>query len=249
MKDSARQTFIPMTIAFEGGYINWMFPDVKGLVSTGFGLLLDPVELAVSLPWQRSDGVLASRSEIIDDWNRIKNHPDAPRLGHLSVKNVAQLRLTNEGLDRAVSVKIAQNEAILRQGFPEWDSWPADAQLGGMSMAWAVGPAFWQRGWPKLTAALRAQDFRTAAIESFMPEESTIGGLRPRNRANRILFTNAAIVKEQGLNPEALYYPKDLAGAAGIDPVAVLNRAGSKVPLAVIGAMGAATWWFMRNRG
>lgn len=249
MKEAAREAFIPMTVAFEGGYINWMFPDVKGLVSTGFGLMLEPIQSALALPWKRADGSPASPQEIVDDWNRVKNYPDAARLGHRSVEHVAQLRLTNEGIDHAVSVKIAQNESYLRQGFPQWDSWPADAQLGALSMAWAVGPAFWQSGWPKLTAALRAQDFRTAALECFLPEEKTIGGLRPRNRANRILFTNAAMVKEQGLNPEALYYPKDLGGAANIDPVAAVNKAGSKVPLVVLGFMGAATWWFMRNKG
>jgi len=75
-------------------------------------------------------------------------------------------------------------------------------------MALACGPAF---RFPKLEAALRSLDFRTAAIECFMPEEATISGLRPRNRANKVLYLNAALSHELTLDPDHLYYPIDLA--------------------------------------
>lgn len=211
MRAAAREAFVPMTVAFEGGWsINWMFPDVKGLVSTGYGLLLDPVALALGLPWRRDDGALASREEIVADWARVKNYPDAARLGHLSVKGVARLRLDREGMEQAFTGKILQNEAILRRYFSDYDNWCADAQLAVHSMAWAVGPAFPDAGWPKLTKALRARDWTMASVECFLPEERTISGLRPRNKANKTLFLNAAAVEQQGMNPEALFYPRDL---------------------------------------
>lgn len=212
MKASVRAAFVPMTKSFEGGYITWMFPDVKDLVSTGFGILLDPVSLALGLPWKRSDGSLASRAEIIADWNAVKTYPNAARLGHLSVEHIAKLRLDDEGLYAAFQSKLASNEAYLRGQFDEWGDWPADAQLGVLSMAWAVGAAF-QHTWPKFTAALRARDFDTAAVECFMPEEDHIGGLRPRNKANRILFRNAARVGGD-MDPETLYYPADLSATS-----------------------------------
>lgn len=209
MRDAAAKGFTQITVAFEGGYINWMFPDVKGLVSTGFGLLLDPVAMASSLPWRRSDGSIASRDEIVADFDRVKNFPNAARLGHKSVEHVAQLRLNPEDMDAAVLAKVRNNETILRVLFPEYDDWCADAQLGVMSMAWACGPAL-NRGWPKLTKALREKDYLTAAVECFMPEEATIGGLRPRNRANRILFRNAAWALGSHVDPDVLFFPKDM---------------------------------------
>ena len=223
MRAAARAAFLDLTIAFEGGYINWMFPDVKGLVSTGFGLLLDPIELALALPWRRLDGSRATPDEIRTDFTRVKTYPDAPRLGHLSVRDVAQLRLALEDLDRAVEAKLRWNESLLRAAFAEYDDWSADAQLGVHSMAWAVGPAF-QRAWPKFTAALRAKDFETASVECFMPEEKTIGGLRPRNKANRILFRNASYALANRLDPDELFYPRDMQAERPPDSVTVVDQ-------------------------
>lgn len=211
MRVTVRAAFVPFTVAFEGGYITWMFPDVKGLVSTGFGLLLDPVAMALGMPWKRADGSLATREEIVADWANVKNHPNAARLGHLSVKNVAKLRLDNDGLFAAFQGKLNQNETVLRAGFPEWDEWGADAQLATLSMAWACGPAFYspkagRNYWPKLTAALREKDFRTAAVECFMNEEARNPGIIPRNSANRILYENAAVALGT-LDPDVLFYP------------------------------------------
>jgi hypothetical protein len=221
VKDSARAAFVPLTVAFEGGYIDWMFPDVKKLISTGFGLLLDPVALAIGLPWRHPDGRLASREEIHGEWLHLKNYViDNPGSEFRSYKTFASrttLRLGRDGLYQAFQGKMNQMLGVLRKGFPEWDSWPADAQLGTMSMSWACGPAFWMPSagrnfWPKLTAALRSRDFRTAAVECFMNEEATNPGIIPRNRANRILYTNAAIA-DRHLDPETLFYPADLENA------------------------------------
>lgn len=216
MRPAAREAFVPLTVSFEGGYIGWMFPDVKGLVSTGFGLLLDPVALALALPWRRKDGSLATAGEIVADFANVKNFPDAPRLGHLSVKNIAKLHLDTDGLDQAFKGKLAQNEATLREGFPDWDEWCADAQLATMSLAWAVGAAFWSpeappgQYFPKCTAALRARDYKAASVECFLDEEDVISGLHPRNVANRMLFRNANVVEGTGLDPAVLHYPRDL---------------------------------------
>lgn len=220
MHDSVRAAFVPLTIAFEGGFIDYMFPDIKRLISTGFGLLLDPVSLAIGLPWRHPDGSLAGREEIASEWSRLKNYVEAnPGSEFRSYKTFApltKLRLGREGLFQAFQGKVNQMEMVLRNGFPEWEDWPADAQLGVMSQAWAVGPAFYlptagRNYWPKLTAALRARDFRTAAVECFMDEEAKNPGIIPRNRANKVLFLNAAVSHELQLQPDVLYYPTDIA--------------------------------------
>ena len=227
MKDAVRDAFVPFTAKFEG-IVPWLYQDVKGLVSIGIGNLVDPIALAMDLPFVRvSDGRPATREQIADEWQRVKTQPPdaqgrtAAQLGHLYTKQVTTLRLMDDGIRKLVAGKLAQNEACLLTGFPDFKDWPADAQLATLSMAWAVGPAFWEpragrNYWPRLTAALRDQDFRMAAIECFMHEEATISGLRPRNTANRILYTNAAIVKAM-FDPDHLYYPTDLEAGPQTD--------------------------------
>lgn len=235
MRKCVRDVFIPWTIPLEGARpdhvgIPWMYQDVLGLVSTGLGNLIDPISLAMHLPWKRADGSLASPAEIAAEWNRIKTQPPnakgqtAAQLGHLYAKQIATLHLTNDDILALIAMRLDSNEQIIRSHFPRWDEWPADAQLATHSMAWACGagifdPHAGRAFWPKLTAALHAFDYATAARECFMPQEATIGGLRPRNKANRILYTNAAIVLERAMDPDVLRYPTDLDALGKPDPV------------------------------
>lgn len=208
MRESIKPTFIKITEAWEGpATINWMFPDVLGLVSTGMGLLLDPVAMAVGLPWRRSDGSLADRDEIVADFYNVKNFPDAAKLGHRSVQHVAKLRVRPEDIHERVLAKAESNETILRQRFPEFDSWPSDAQLAIHSLAWGCGAHF---RFPKLEAALKQKDFRMASTEVRMTANGVeLYGLKPRNTANRIMLQNAAIALNT-FDPKTLFYPTDL---------------------------------------
>lgn len=226
MRDVVREAFAPFTVAFEGGFITWLFPDIEGKVSTGFGLLMEPVAIALTLPWRRADGSMASREDIVADWIRVKNHPNAPRLGHRSVEHVAKLRLDREGLYQAFQGKLGQHDAYLRNRFPDFDEWPADAQLATHSMAWACGPAF---RFPKLEAALRVRDWLVAAVECHMNEwdEGVFNaGLVPRNVANRLLYRNAAFSDD----PATLYYPRDLAAEPETVPDFRLDLLESEPP-------------------
>jgi GH24 family phage-related lysozyme (muramidase) len=216
MRDAVKSAFVPFTTPLEG-VVPWLYQDVKGLVSIGIGNLVDPIVLAMVLPLVRADGTPAQRDEIAAEWLRVKNQgPDgrgrtAAELGHTYARKVTTLHLTDEGIERLVGGKLDQMDRYLAARFPEYPGWPADAQLGTLSMAWACGPAF---RFPKLEAALRACDFDTAAVECFMPEEATISGLRPRNKANRVLFRNAT----RSPDPDVLFWPRDLASEANTLP-------------------------------
>lgn len=227
MRVTVRAAFYAFNAPMEGE-VAYFYQDVKGLVSIGVGLLCDPIQLALNLPMVHPDGRLAGRDEIAAEWMRIKalgsgDHTqgnEAARRGHLYAKPHTRLRLTQEGLEQSLVGKMNQMDQHLAKRFrcvahdeckaneemgilDGYESWPADAQLATLSLAWACGPAF---RFPKLEAALRALDFRTAAVECFMPEERTISGLRPRNAANRILYENAAVVLGT-LDPDVLFYP------------------------------------------
>lgn len=227
MRESVKAAFRDLTVAWEGGYILWMFPDVKKLISGGFGLLLDPVALAMTVPWRSQDGTLASREQVIAEWSRLKNfvekNPGSEFWSWKRFEKQTTLRLTPEDMDAAVLSKVAMNETVLRRGFPDYDSWPADAQLGIHSMAWACGPGIWSQSagrnhWPKLTAACRARDWRTAAVECFMNEEKRNPGIIPRNKGNRVMFMNAAYVEERGHDPDVLIWPSAMSDQEDTQP-------------------------------
>jgi GH24 family phage-related lysozyme (muramidase) len=215
MRDSVRDAFLTFTAPMEG-VVPFLYADPKGLVSIGIGNLVDPIQLALSLPLAHPDGSPADRGEIATEWLRVKNDPHSAQGGWTYAKSITRLRMTQEGIRALVANKLHQNDAFIAHRFPAYEQWPADAQMGVMSMCWAVGPAF-QKTWPKFTQALDMLDFEEAAVQCFMPEEKTISGLRPRNRANALLFRNAEQVIRLQLDQDMLYWPRDLNAPVGPD--------------------------------
>lgn len=205
MRSSVRLAFVEFSARFEG-VVPWMYLDVLGLVTVGIGNLVDPISAALSLPFVRPDGSPATRDEIAAEWQRVKSHPTAAKQGHRVLKGVTSLRLTPEGIERVVYGKLDLNEAELRRRFPAWDSWPADAQLATHSMAWACGA--WFR-FPRLADALNALDFEEAERQCRINEKGN-PGVAPRNIANKAMYRNAACIVGMRLDPEPLYYPRDL---------------------------------------
>jgi len=188
VRPSVRAAFVPFTAPLEG-VVRWLYLDVKGLVTTAIGNLVDPIEYALDLPMVYSGtNIPAPREAIRREWERVKAHPTAARQGHRVLDAETSLRLTDAGIAFVVDRRLALNVSILRKRFPEWDEWPADAQLATLSMAWACGPMF---AFPSLTAALRDRDWKQAADDCRMRTEGN-PGLIPRNAANKSLYLAAA---------------------------------------------------------
>ncbi len=201
MRDSVRAAFVPFTAPIEG-VVPFMYLDVKGLVTTAIGNLIDPIQYALPLPWM-VDGRPATRDEIANEWLAVKKMTAMKMMGGGVFRNVTKLRLDPEGLDLVVSKKLGQMGAHLAARWQSFAGWPADAQLGLLSMAWALGPAF---RFPMFEAHLRAGNFEGCAKECTISEVGN-PGVKPRNVANRSLFANAARVVKDGLDPDVLYYP------------------------------------------
>ncbi len=202
MRDIVRSSFVEFSSALEG-VVTWMYQDIKGLVTVAIGNLIDPVEYATALPfvWKVSQGE-ASKGDIASEWQRVKKDGSLARLGYRAAEHITSLRLTPAGISLVVSRKLESNDRALRARFEEIDSWPACAQLATHSMAWACGPAF---QFPRLEAALRAQDWATAAIECKMRETGN-PGLAPRNVANKILYMNASRIDPDALDWKCVAY-------------------------------------------
>lgn len=213
MRLSVRRAFVDFTAPFEG-VVSWLYADVKGLLTTGIGNLADPLPLALAMPWVHPDGKPATSIEIAREWQNVKNRPELAKLGHRVAARYSTIRLTPEGIEKVVSAKLNAMARYLVGRFLDFDVWPADAQLGVLSVAWACGPAF---RFPKLQAALLEQDWSTAAYECRI---DTTGnpGVAPRNKANETLFRNASYVQRKGLDPDVLYYPRDLTSEPDTAP-------------------------------
>ncbi|MFI1398650.1 peptidoglycan-binding protein [Streptomyces sp. NPDC020681] len=200
MHDSIRDAFIPFNEPLEGR-VRFMYLDVKSLVSTGVGNLLDaddpsqfgsnpqPLPDIFSLNWfDNSSGSVASREQIKDEYHTVKFSGTA--FASLAEKEaITRLRITDQAIDELVMGKLESFETSLkaRAPFAALDSWPADGQMALFSMAWAMGPNF---RFPLFQAAAAVEDWLTMARECRMTEAGN-PGVRPRNVRNGLLFTLA----------------------------------------------------------
>jgi len=205
MKASVEAAFRSFSAKFEGA-VNFMYLDVKGLVTTGIGNLIDPGGAALGLPWLRADGTPASRHEIAAEWAYVKSRDDLKLRGGMIYKTITKLRLSDDGVQQLLMAVLHRNNAALVARFPDFEDWPADAQLATHSMAWACGTGF---RFPKLARHLLAAEFREAAGECHMNEAGN-PGLAPRNAANKVLYRNAAVTRDLHLDPEHLCWPVDM---------------------------------------
>jgi hypothetical protein len=130
--------------------------------------------------------------------------PDAIVLSDLAINNL---------FDHQAIV----NEGILRHVFPDWDRFPADAQLGIFHHSWIrsseAGIEGWQSG--RYATAVRARQWDEAGYLSLWQELRE--GNRERHARRRYdvmrMFHNAALVDAcRGAVPISwLFFPRDAA--------------------------------------
>jgi hypothetical protein len=218
MRPAVLAAFVDHTIPLEG-VCYCLYADVKSLVTTAIGLLVDPVSMALGLPLKHPDGRPATRAEIASEWQRVKDgscgsYPSCTwgtsrtcfaHLGWRAADKATKLRLTRADVDKLTQDKMRTMWRVIASRWPNADSWPCDAQMAVLSWAWGVGP---HARWPMFDAALRAGDFAVAALHVQMKGAGTIP---KRNKGNQVMLRNAAIVQRTALDPEVLYYPRALS--------------------------------------
>lgn len=193
------------------GHCDCMYVDVKGLVTTGRGNLLEPATAAFELPWTvGTNGPAATQAQITTEWLLVKSRQDLAGKPYPDRRAITTLRLSNDAIDALTNLRLRGNDAILSHRFVGWDSKPADAQFAIHLLAWACGPYF---VFPKLVAAVEAEDYATAADEIAISGEATNPGIVPRNKLTRRLMQSAA----RGLQPFDQLHYLDTAPAADED--------------------------------
>jgi len=189
--------FVQLTESLEGR-TDWMYLDVKGLVTIGYGNLIDPLSLAHGLVFARPDGTVATASEVSAEWLRVKNRRDMAAGGGGAFAHITSLRATAASIEALVNAKVEQFETSLRGTFPAWDDWPDDCQIAAMSMRWAMGDR--DTEYPHWVQACRDEDWAEASRQCHMSEAGQNDSFRERNAANKELFARAG--REAVTRPE-----------------------------------------------
>ncbi|MET7573164.1 peptidoglycan-binding protein [Streptomyces sp. NPDC005492] len=164
--------------------------------SEHFGTNPSPLPDIFALGWfDKNTRAPANREEIEEEYRQVKF--SGTNLAPLGQKEqITRLRISDEDIDSLVTAKLDSFEATLkgRAPFTGFDDWPADGQLGLLSMAWAMGPLF---NFPKFQGAAAQSDWTTMARECKMTEAGNPGVI-PRNIRNALLFSLAGWTSSQG---------------------------------------------------
>lgn len=183
--------------------------DKRDLVTVSIGCKIDPIDLAIDLPWMIGDRP-ATHAEIRDDWQSLKERSNEVSNWVASKQApLTSIRLTDEGVDGLLTRRLQANYDYLRTNLmPGLGEFSADAQLGILSLAWAVGADFRATKPPRpaFISACNAQDWLAAKFHARLREIDN-AGVVDRNRQHEILFDNALTVQERGLPPDWLWWP------------------------------------------
>lgn len=198
--EPVRSLFIPFTDPLEGSE-RCMYTDITGLVTTARGKLIDfglrrktPTDdlgptgpaPAATLPWKFASGAPATVTAVSQEWWRMKHF--WPKTQSDACRRIATVFLDQVDVDR---LTLEQLDGMWDQAlkyFPGLAADPPPAQLGVLSMSWAMGGAF-ESGYPHFDAAVLAKDWTTAAAECLMNKYPVPTA---RNRKNQALFLAAA---------------------------------------------------------
>jgi hypothetical protein len=215
LRPVVRAAFVPFTSKFEG-VCTWMYLDIKGLVTTGIGDLVDSPQDVLGLPWiHKATKAPATYQEIAQAWTTVKGATTMAKLGGGAFAGLTDLRLTPDGVAYLVDARLDSNNIYLAKRWPDFEQWPADAQMGAHSIAWAAGPGWTAPNFDRMVRAV-PKDWAGIAGHMGVPGEAWLNdtgnpGLRPRNLANQALFYNAYVVqRDPGMDPSILYYPEHL---------------------------------------
>lgn len=177
------------------GRLDWLYLDTRGLVTTGIGFLMDDgtgtaPEACLSLGWT-DQGRPATRAQIASAWRVVKARTDLAPRGGFAFRDVTSLRLPGQVIDALLRAKTLEFWSVLAAQLVNLETWPADAQLALLDMAWQLGPRFLGSKWPNFTAAAHASDFARCS-EHCSVRQASAG----RNGDRIRWFRNAAQVVE-----------------------------------------------------
>ncbi len=226
------------------GWDSFLYTDSRGLVTTGMGNLVNTVADAQRADWRNPDGTMASPAQVAQAWQVV--HDAYPGVQSTACAKLTTIRLTDAGIQALVDAALDAAETELRKSFPDWDALPADEQAAILSHAWAMGGDFVPvDGFTRYDAEVEAGDYAAA-----IPEGRYRGaGTQLRQAQEAVAQSNAQVVKDSGLDPATLYWPRDLSKQGPPEPMPGGGFFGGALLVALLlammagGAYGVAKGW------
>lgn len=197
MRQCVEDVWVQFTNKFEG-HTDYFYLDQsepEGLVTIGYGNLADPFSLVSSLLFLHPDGRIVTLDEKMNAWMAVKRSQSFKKLGGGNEywKKLTDIRATEDSIIDLVFRKLRAMEAYIKvTTFKDFEAWPGEAQLGTLSMSWAMGEGSFLKKFPNFVAACQVQDWVTAANECHMDETNQNDSFRRRNLENKRLFLAAA---------------------------------------------------------
>ena len=168
------------------GCVAWIYPDRAGNPTVGVGHLLRTLREAIALPFVVAETRQpATRQQIAAAWASVR---------HMR-KPYKALILRDPDINKLLDADIDEREPIMERTFGGVEL-PESVELGLWDILFNTGGF---EGWPKLTAAVRAGDWATAAKESKRIEGDN-GVSATRNETTRELFLAALKPQPQEVN-------------------------------------------------
>ena len=168
------------------GLITHMYLDTKGFVTVGVGQMLPNAEAAKQLKFVNATTLDPATSEEIEtDYHTVNDQDPGLRAAHY--QPFTKLTLPQPEIDALLRKRIQEFETGLKREFPEYESYPEEAQEGLFDMAYNLGLSGLTNKFPSFTEAAKRQDWAKCAEEC---RRRGIGDRR--NNKTRELFERAA---------------------------------------------------------
>jgi hypothetical protein len=196
------------------GYLRQMYLDRRGLVTTGIGDLIDdhtsnnPMALVHQFRWVKigpedTDGDPAEDWEVEEEWNRVKAKQEWKLIGggnfvkRAREAGIITLQIPIDEVDIKFMSKLSSFEQTMKATpggyFQDYETFPADAQLGILSLIWATGPGRLHIDWPKFSGLCQNRQW----LEIAERKEFRWSNIDPkREEAMILLFENAGNLED-----------------------------------------------------
>lgn len=269
MRQSVGTGFVQITKDHEG-IVPWLYLDVKGLVTTAVGNLVErtsrdvlnadgsptfatrgvPTDNLFDQPWLNASGNLASRGEIQAAFDAVKARQDLAHLGggNQAFANLTSIRLGPPGT--RVNEVTPQIQAFVEHTLTDFEHTmkrgvPNFDDLNADAQ-FVMFEHSWAvgpnlEGWPKLRAALTASP---PDYRTAMLEDHQVGVTEQRRKMTQDLWQNAIDAQDRGEDPDRLFYPGTVSNPAFPFPVGGIafdgSSGGSRLATS-LGARGSPT--------
>jgi hypothetical protein len=167
--------------------VPWMYPDPEGRVRVAMRHLLKDGAAAAALRFDYDvNGEQASPITVLHVWESVRSNRHAYPI----------LRMNDEDIWALAIADLEAAEALLRSDFPNFEEYPAPAQIALLDMAFDLG-SIQPHAWPLFVPSVKARDFQAAAVQCIRGKSGAMGPADPkwtgsRNQDTEQLFLQAA---------------------------------------------------------